>query len=149
MLLLSSTSTVQMPATLPTIEEKPVTIEKQVENIAKTIKYKETKNDTKCTKRGKDGEYGCFQIMPGTWKNLTKKHLGKVKGFSLELERPIVEMEIKSLLLQEMTPKQIFKVWNSGNTRPCSKGINKNGTPYDSCKYVREAMELYTKLELE
>lgn len=156
LLLLSSTSTTPTVALMPAVTEVIATttqatstvstIDIEVKKIADTIKYKESRNDTKCTKRGRDGEYGCFQIMPGTWRNLTKKHLGQVKGFSVELERPVVEKEIKELLLQNLKPKQIFKKWNSGNTGPCSKGINKNGTPYDSCAYINEAMRYYSKL---
>jgi len=120
----------------------------KVNKIADTIKYIETKKDTKCTRRGRDGEYGCFQILPSTWNGLSKKHLGQVKGFSLELERPVVEMEIKDMLtLQKLEPKQIFKKWNSGNLKPCKKGVNKKGTPYDSCKYVEDAMAFYNKIK--
>lgn len=116
----------------------------RVDKVMNTIKYIETKNDTKCLKRGRDGEYGCFQILPSTWNTLTKKHLGQVKGFSAELERKVVKMEITELVeIKKLEPAKIFKLWNSGNLSPCRKGINKNGTPYDSCAYVDSAMKVY------
>lgn len=118
-----------------------------IDKTMQTIKYIETKNDTKCLKRGRDGEYGCFQILPSTWNHLTKKHLGQVKGFSVELEKKVVKMEITELVeIKKLEPAKIFKLWNSGNLNPCKKGVNKNGTPYDSCGYVNHAMEVYRRL---
>lgn len=115
-----------------------------VDKVMGTIKYIETKDDTKCLKRGQDGEYGCFQILPSTWNHLTKKHLGQVKGFSVELERKVVKMEILELVEQKkLEPAKIFKLWNSGNLNPCSKGVNKNGVKYDSCAYVKQAMSVF------
>lgn len=151
--MMTATSTVapiMSPQDLVQLDEKTTNekIDRTVDKIADTIKYKETKKDIKCTKRGLDGEYGCFQILPSTWNNLTKKHLGEVKGFTLELERPVVEMEIKELItMKKLEPKQIFKVWNSGNLKPCSRGYNKNGNYYDSCQYVQEAMAFYNKIK--
>lgn len=146
--LMTATST-EAPTLTPAqvIElDQRITNEK-IDKVMGAIKYNETKNDTKCLKRGRDGELGCYQILPSTWKHLTKKHLGQVKGFSVELEKQVVKMEITELVeIKKLEPIKIFKFWNSGNLNPCKKGINPNGTPYDSCAYVRDAMKVYKGL---
>lgn len=113
--------------------------------IAEAIKQKETRGN--CNLVGKDGEVGCYQTMMGTYKALTKKHLGEVKGFSTTTQELVVYKEVEELRLKNIPVNKIMLYWNSGSyNRPCKKGYNKNHTYFNSCAYVKEAMEIYNKL---
>jgi hypothetical protein len=40
-----------------------------------------------------------------------------------------------------------FLKWNGGEgKKKCSKGINANGIPYDSCSYIQKAMNYYKQI---
>lgn len=146
--LMSATSTqapTPTPAQYAEIDRKLTN--EVVDNTVKTIKHIETKGDTKCTKRGASGEIGCFQFLPATYKNLSKKHFGQVKGFSLEVEQQLVKLEVIDLIeKKKLTPDKVFLYWNSGQYKRCSKGINKHNVPYDSCRYVADAMKYFRGL---
>lgn len=132
-----------------TIEEVK-TPEKQILNAEvvkrmETIKYIETKGN--CNLKGADGELGCYQIMPSTWKALTKKHLGEVKGYSTTTAEIIVYKEL--LTLNNLQPQQVFLKWNAGGAKKCSRGITKAGIPFDSCAYVKRSMDYYKTLDFD
>lgn len=118
----------------------------EAERRAMAIKYIETKDDTSCIHRGASGEYGCFQIMPSTLKGLAKKHHIEVKSFTYEVQKTLVIAEMKSQIIKGIKPEQTFKLWNSGNLKPCSKGVNRYGVKYDSCRYIKDAMNIYNSL---
>ena len=124
------------------IPKDVIIFDKETYKRAEAIKYVETKGN--CNLRGADGEIGCWQIMPSTWKALTKKHLGEVKGYSTTTEEFIVYKEIQSL--GNLKPQQVFLRWNAGGATKCSRGITKAGVPFDSCAYVKKVMEKYGNL---
>lgn len=118
-----------------------------VQKTVKTIKHIETKNNTKCIKRGASGEIGCYQFLPSTYNNLSKKHFKEVKGFTLEVEQKLVELEVIDLIeKKKLTPDKVFLYWNSGQYKRCSKGVNKYGVRYDSCTYVVNSMRYFKSL---
>lgn len=117
----------------------------ETHKIVETIKQKETRG--RCNAKGGSGEFSCWQIMPPTWRSLTKKHLGEVKGYSTTTAELVVYKEIQDLQLKKLTPKQIFQIWNQGTyKKPCVRGVNSWGVRYDSCQYVKESMAIYNKL---
>lgn len=114
--------------------------------IAEAIKQKETRGN--CNAVGKDGERGCYQTMTATYRALTKKHLGEVKGFSTTTQELVVYKEIEELRLKNIPVNKIFLYWNSGSyTRPCKSGYNSNNVYYDSCQYVKDSMKIYNSLQ--
>ena len=145
-LLLSATSTTNAP-TLTPVQLETQRVEIEVARRADTIKRIETGTNKNCANiRGGSGEVGCWQILPSTLEGLKKKHNIQVKGYSYEVQKQATIAEMKSHVLKGYTPEQTFKVWNSGNLRPCSRGTNRWGVKYDSCKYVQEAKSVYLKL---
>jgi len=50
------------------------------------------------------------------------------------------------MLKRQMTVEQIAKKWNQGHTGKCSAGTNSLGVKYNSCQYVRELLDKYSKL---
>ncbi len=118
----------------------------ETKKIADTIKYIETRGNDKA--RGASGERGAWQTMPGTYRALTKKHLGEVKAFSTTTQELVVYKEIQELRLKNIPPAKIFLLWNSGSyKRPCKTGINSHGVRYDSCGYVKRSLNFYNKLK--
>ena len=123
-----------------------VYVDLETQKIVETIKEKESRGN--CNAKGASGEIGCFQIMPNTYRALTKKHLGEVKGYSTSTAEFVVYKEIYELKSKNITPKQIFQIWNQGTyTKPCIKGVNKFGVKYDSCQYVKDAMKIYAGMQ--
>ena len=148
LVLMSATST-KAPELTPAqqIELDRKMTNETVQKTVKTIKHIETKNDTKCTKRGESGEIGCYQFLPSTYNSLSKKHFKEVKGFTLENEQKLVELEVIDLIeKKKLTPDKVFLYWNSGQYKRCSRGINKYNVPYDSCAYVDKAMTYFKGL---
>jgi hypothetical protein len=122
--------------------------EQEVTMRVMTIKQIETGNKKDCANvRGGSGEIGCWQILPSTLEGLKKKHKIQVKGTSYEVQRLATIEEIKSHVIKGYTPAQTFLKWNSGNLRPCRKGVNKWGVKYNSCEYVNKAIKIYSVLK--
>jgi hypothetical protein len=144
--LFSATSTTNAPVLSP-VELETQRIEVETTRRVDTIKRIETGTKKNCENiRGGSGEIGCWQILPSTLEGMKKKHKIQVKGYSYEVQKEATMAEIKNHVIKGYTPEQTFKVWNSGNLRPCSRGTNRWGVRYDSCKYVKEAKEVYLKL---
>ena len=122
-----------------------IIFDRETARIAEAIKEKETGGNCKLV--GKDGERGCYQTMDGTYRALTKKHLGEVKGFSTTTQELVVYKEIEELRMKNISPRKIFLYWNSGSySRPCKRGHNTGGNYYDSCSYADRAMEIYNRI---
>jgi hypothetical protein len=95
---------------------------------------------------GRDKEISCFQFLPSTYKLYSIQVLGYVATST-----PVNAEYIATVKMEELSkkykPEQIFLKWNAGEgATKCSRGINKNGTPYDSCSYVQKAMNYYKQL---
>lgn len=116
--------------------------------VSQVIKESETGKDQNCYKhRGKSGEVGCWQLMPGTFKAYSYKVLG-YQAEATDVNQRIIVNSTLSRLLEKHSVDQIFLKWNAGeNTTKCSRGWNRYHVWYDSCKYVKDAMEKYNKLK--
>ncbi len=85
-------------------------------------------------------------MLPSTY----KQYSYYVLGYYAE-PTPVNQKYIATLSLQRISninfPSHTFLKWNAGEraTR-CSKGVNPQGVPYDSCEYVEKAMDHYKKL---
>ncbi len=112
--------------------------------IALAIKTVETGG--KFHLKGGSGERGAYQILPSTWKALSKKHLGTSTAMTVNLEEKVVLQEIIWLLEKGYTPKQIALIWNSGQSKKCSRGVNRHGVKYDSCAYVDKVIGQLNKM---
>ena len=148
--LLSATSTTIAPEITPT-QLANEQFEQEVNMRVMTIKTIETGTNQDCANvRGGSGEIGCWQILPSTLEGLKKKHNIQVKGASYEVTRLATIAEVKLDMQKGYTLAQTLKKWNSGNLKPCSRGIsyriNPKGIPYDSCEYIKKGLKIYKGL---
>lgn len=58
-------------------------------------------------------------------------------------ERYVATVKIQSWLNEGKTASQIALLWNQGNLRKCSSGVNDYGVEYDSCGYVEAVLAYY------
>ena len=106
----------------------------------------------RCTP-GQSGEFGCYQILPATWRAYSIDVAGKVLPQTAENERYIVEGKIGQWLAEGVSPRGIFLTWNQGSATgwgggtDCYAGTNKWGVHYDSCDYAHRALLYLAKLE--
>ena len=96
---------------------------------------------------GRDSEVSCYQFLPSTYKAYSIQVLGYVADLT-----PVNAEYIATVKMEELSkkykPEQIFLKWNAGEgSIKCSSGINKNGTPYDSCSYIKKAINYYNQLK--
>lgn len=115
-------------------------------NLVKTIALIETSGTLDCSIPGLSGEKGCHQYMPTTWKSYSKEVFGVIKEQTEENAEYVTMSMIKKWLDQGMTDEEIFLTWNTGSTKACRSGINSHGVYYDSCSYVKNALEILKKL---
>jgi hypothetical protein len=119
--------------------------------LAKAIRRTETGgHKDPYNARGASGEFGAFQFMPATYKNLAKKHLGNENvPPTVENQNKIVYSEIKALKDQGYNPAQIASIWNSGKPdryKNGGVGVNKYGVAYNVPQYVAKVSNEYRKL---
>lgn len=125
---------------LQQVKEVPYTPKNKVLGIqiANAIKTVESGGNYKA--KGKSGEYGAYQMMPSTYKSLSKDCLGEVVEPTPENQRAIVECTIVKLLDEGKNKKEIVQWWNSGSFTRCGKGVNSKGVKYDCPSYVQKVL---------
>ena len=85
--------------------------------------------------KGASGEYGAYQIMPGTW-----------KGWAGDLEQTpenqdkIARQKFQEWIDKGLTSEEMAAKWNSGSEKDWKnkKGVNKKGVAYDVPAYVNK-----------
>lgn len=102
----------------------------------------ETGGTLDCSKVGLSGEKGCHQYLHATWEAYSKDTLGYVAEQTPENAELVTENKIYKWIEQGLTDREIFLIWNQGNTRQCKSGVNKYGVKYDSCEYVEKALQM-------
>lgn len=80
--------------------------------------------------------------MPATWRHHSMVIYGEIKEKTPEREWYVATKMIDMWLSQGMSERQIALVWNAGNAKKCSSGVNKLGVAYDSCEYVRSVLAM-------
>ena len=96
---------------------------------------------------GRDSEVSCFQFLPSTYKAYSIQVVGYVADLTPVNAEYIATVKMEELS-KKYTPEQIFMKWNMGEgATKCKRGINKNGTPYDSCAYINKAINYYNQLK--
>jgi len=118
----------------------PLVTDKLALAITKTIEFQETGGTLDCSKKGLSGEIGCHQFLPSTWAGYSKDVFGSVVEQTLENAEYVTLVKVKGWLDAGYTPRQIFLIWNQGNTGQCKSGVNRHGVAYDSCAYAEEAL---------
>jgi len=84
--------------------------------------------------------------MP-TYQAESIKVLGYVAPFTETNAEYVAVKNIELKLKKGIPVERLFLQHNAGgNATKCSSGINKNGTPYNSCAYVQKAMNYYKQL---
>ncbi len=91
---------------------------------------------------GKSGEVGALQFLPTTWARWSNEVLGYKAPMTLSNSKYVAGRMVDRFLKQGLKEKDIALMWNSGQTKKCSAGINKYGVEYDSCAYVRSVLAL-------
>lgn len=80
--------------------------------------------------------------MPGTWKALSKKHLGYVARQSKINEMYVATLEIEEWLKEGVSERVVFLRWNGGDGVEKS-GVNQHGIAYNTALYADKAEEYY------
>jgi hypothetical protein len=98
--------------------------------------------------KGKSGEFGAYQYMPGTWKERAQKYLGNANAQPTPENQSFVHYSwVKEQKDAGVPPDQILAMHNSGGREYASKkGVNKFGVAYDVPLYVERGM---TELQKE
>lgn len=109
---------------------------------------KETGGDPDCVDlKGASGEITCMQFMPTTYRAYAKETTGRVLPATRTNAEYIASLKVEQLVRKGKTDSQIFLAWNAGeNAKKCGKGVNKQGVPYDSCKYVKDGLSILARL---
>ena len=95
----------------------------------------ETGGTMNCSLKGKNGEVGCGQWMPGNWPKVSKRYLGYVAPMTKVNELYVLTLLTESQLAAGHSEGAIARLHNQGNTGACVKGVNAQGVKYDSCAY--------------
>lgn len=125
---------------LQQVKEVPYTPKNKVLGIqiANAIKDHESGGNYKA--KGGSGEYGAYQMMPSTYKSLSKNCLGDVLPPTPENQDKIVHCTFEKLIKEGRTKKEIIRWWNSGSFTRCTKGVNRYGVAYDCPSYVQKVL---------
>lgn len=116
---------------------------------------RQTESGGNFTAKGKSGEFGAYQWMPGTWsKQATAAGIGDV---SLEDATPaqqnqVAYTQIKSWKDAGYNVGQIASMWNAGAGAPNAyltgnSGVNKQGVAYDTAQYAKKVAQNYQTLK--
>lgn len=130
---------------MPTTDDFGQEIDTSVVNLARAIRKKESGGNYNA--KGKSGEFGAFQWMPGNFEAAAKKY-----GLDPTDKSPVNQDKVAYYSLLEgkkagLTPEQIAAKWNSGSPTGWEnkRGVNKYGAEYDVPKYVQEVMANFQK----
>ena len=93
-----------------------------------------------CGAKGKSGEGGCLQYMPGTWKHHSHVVYGEIREMTPERERYVATAMVQRWLDEGYSQEQIPLLWNQGNASRCKAGTNKFGVRFDSCAYQQHVL---------
>lgn len=116
----------------------------EASKIAQAIKQVESGGNYNA--KGGSGEFGAYQFMPGTWKELAQKFLGNAKASMTPANQDKVMVErVKDLLKQGYNATQIALIHNGGEPK-VKKGVNKYGVKYDSGAYANKVVSALQKL---
>lgn len=128
---------------MPKVDDFGRPIDASVVALARAIRTVESKSNY--TAKGKSGEYGAYQWMPGNYEAASKKYFGEV----LDKKDPVNQDKVAYYTLLEhkqkgLTPEEIASTWNSGSPKYDGKvGTNKYGVKYDVPAYVDKVVGAY------
>ncbi len=123
-----------------------------VDDIANAIKQVESGGNYNA--RGKSGEYGAYQFMPGTWASWSSEY-AKANGAKADIELnpspenqdAVARFKISQWQAQGLTPEQIAAKWNNGSEVGWEKkrDTNSKGVKYDVPAYVKKVLNVLGK----
>ena len=98
---------------------------------------------------GATGEFGEWQFMPGTWRDMSKQVLGYVAPQTSINEQYVALMTVQRLFNEGKTERQIALIWNTslgGTEKPLEiKGTNKKGVKFDSVAHAKKVLTAYAQ----
>jgi hypothetical protein len=115
-------------------------------------KDKSHEENQKCYyKMGLSGDYGKYQIIPGTWRALCNEFFGHWVPMTPGNQDFLVRAKMIQWLQAGLTHLQIAALWNCGMidyTQIKGEGIGKNskGVPYDVPGYIKKIDNAYLTL---
>ena len=133
---------------------------KLITSLVNTIKWIESDRRAESLKtgiikgnykaRGKSGEIGAYQIMPGTWNRYCNKYFKKVLEPTEENQDLLVSYVIEDLINRDYSIEEIAAIWNSGSHRNWQTkiGINSKGAYYNVPAYVATFKSVHKKLKI-
>lgn len=80
--------------------------------------------------------------MPSTWVSYSLEVFGYVAEQTPYNAEFVTLTKVEKWLEAGVDARGIFLIWNTGRNAGCSAGVNSHGVPYDSCKYVEDAMSI-------
>lgn len=97
--------------------------------------------------RGASGEYGSFQFMPATWRQVSQEVTGKVLPQSPLNEEYVAVKKIQMLLNEGKNEREVALIWNGslgGSEAAVEKrGVNRFGVRYDTKTYALKVLTAY------
>lgn len=98
--------------------------------------------------KGKSGEHGAYQWMPGNFESGAKQYGLDPKDMSPENQDKVAYAQIKDYKDKGFQPAEIASLWNSGSPHNWEnhKGANSQGVQYDTPAYVQGVKSQYQKL---
>jgi hypothetical protein len=135
-----------------TTQAQPVALDPDVVNLAKAIRQAEGGN---YQAKGKSGEYGAYQWMPGTWAADSAQYLGQAVPFGTATPAEQNEVAYKKLAAWKAAGYnvgQIASMWNAGGGHPDAylqnyQGTNSKGVSYNTPAYAKEVATNYQKFK--
>lgn len=129
---------------MPKIDDFGRPIDTSVVAIARAIRTVETQNNYNA--KGKSGESGAYQWMPGNYEAASKKYFGEVLPKDPVNQDKVAYYQLLDLKNKGYTPEQVASAWNSGSPDFKGKvGTNKFGVKYDVPGYVNKVTSEYLK----
>ena len=134
-----------MPTQTP---QAPGTSQPQIDptalQLSRSIRQVESGDDPNA--KGKSGEFGIGQWMPGNFESAAKSFGLDPNDKSQTAQEHVLYEQIKGQLDQGHSQSEVASWWNSGKYDPTGNvGVNKQGVAYDTPAYVEKVKQAYSQ----
>src|SRR5581483_1034853 len=134
----------QTPTTTPAVDMDALTLAHAI-----ALTESGTNGKPNYDAKGKSNEHGAYQWLPGNFESAAKEAGLNPSDFSPKNQDKVAYYQIKKYKDQGYKPYEIAALWNSGdpNGYKNHKGVNAEGVPYDTPKYVENVKNNYMSLK--
>lgn len=115
--------------------------QERVDNLLETIRHVESRG--RYHLRGRSGEYGAYQFMPGTWAVYSQAYAGERLDITCpDNQDKVARYKIEGLVEEGLSDREIALMWNAGTTDAEGwEGINSQGQYYNVTHYADRFVE--------